>query len=222
MKTTIIISIILVSILCSCYNKKQNTIQCGTISNQKIINKAFVSFENDLFAYYKLENDTIGTYKKFLSEISSMSIDLKTIASNKSRNITGKILENASTDNSLWISYYDYYRQPIENNKEEIPTSQILENLDIETEEEKKIRIQQENNMLVLNYKGPLIQCLKNNSKNNDLTKIIEKLEWIGPINPKIIADGFNAINPEDTFRSKEVKIFIAFEIYYYMLMIAA
>ncbi len=215
--TTIYLVIFIITLLSCNTSSQRNLLHCDKIDNKQIIDTAFRSFENDLFGYYKLENDTINTYKKFLSEITNMTIDLNAMISEESIKIAHDFKRNAKTDNSIWISYYDYNKDNLTEEEEISITSKLDQ---IETKEENALRVEQEKRMLILNYKGPLIQCLKNNSKNPDLTKIIGKLELMGPINQSIIASGFNAADPKITFKSIETRAFIAFEIYYYILMI--
>ena len=63
------------------------------------------------------------------------------------------------------------------------------------------------------------IQCLKNNSNSEGFKDIIDTLEFDGNVSPSVIAQKLHDL-PAEEFNTHEVKSFIAFDIYYSILLV--
>ncbi len=175
---------------------------CLKIDNQGLLKQSFTSFEKDLFAHYKFNNDTIKTYRTFLTEVYNLSINLRKLPSQNSIRLARIYKQKATDRNSLWVllSQYD----------EEMVASE--ENTTIKTDTDKE-------EVLTFNYRGGFIQCLKNNSTSESFKDIIDMLEYDGNVSPSLIAQKLHDL-PTEEFNSYEVKSFIAFDIYYSILLV--
>ncbi|WP_109300405.1 hypothetical protein [Aquimarina sp. AU474] len=180
----------------------QSSHYCQSVDETGIIKKAFASFENDLFSYYKFGNDSIKTYRTFLAEVASLSIDLRKLPSDNSIQLAREFKKIASNKNSLWIKLSEYENH--EAYKKSHPSTSNQEN---------------EEEILIFNYRGGFIQCLKNSSDSDDFVDLINSLEQDGNISTSLIAQKIYYI-PNKKFSSIEIKNFIAFDIYYSILMV--
>ncbi|WP_103070235.1 hypothetical protein [Aquimarina sediminis] len=175
---------------------------CFNIDETGIIKKAYDSFENDLFSYYKFGNDSIKTYRTFLAEVASLSIDLKKLPSSNSIQLAREFKKIADNKNSLWIKLSEYENQ--EAIKKSSPSATHKKN---------------EEEILIFNYRGGFIQCLKNTSDSDDFKEIISTLEKDGNVSTSLISQRIYYI-PDKEFCAIEVKNFIAFDIYFSILMV--
>ncbi|MBQ0735607.1 hypothetical protein [Aquimarina celericrescens] len=192
----------IVLLLSSFTSYTQSGIDCLTIDASGLSKKAFESFEKDLFTYYKFGNDSIKTYRTFLAEVASLSLDLRKFPSSNSIQLTREFKKAATGKNSLWIKLSEYENQ--EAVKKSNPSAQGNKN---------------EQEIMIFNYRGGLIQCLKNTSGSDDFKEIIDTLEGDGNVSTSIIAQRIYYI-PDNKFRTNQIKKFIAFDIYYSILMV--
>jgi hypothetical protein len=174
---------------------------CLGVDETGIIKKAYDSFENDLFAHYKFGSDSIKTYRTFLAEVASLSLDLKKIPSKNSIKLVREFKKIANDKTSLWIKLSEYENQKAV--KKSTPTTSKKNGEEI----------------LIFNYRGGFIQCLKNTSNSDDFKNIITTLEEDGNVSTSLISQKIYYI-PDKEFSSIEIKNFIAFDIYYSILMI--
>ncbi|MBP2832366.1 hypothetical protein J8281_09230 [Aquimarina sp. U1-2] len=179
----------------------QTDVDCLGIDTSGLSKKAFASFEKDLFTHYKFENDSIKTYRTFLAEVASLSIDLKKLPSSSSIALTREFKKAATGKNSLWVKLSDYENQEAVKKSVPSPSGKNQEEI------------------MIFNYRGGLIQCLKNTSESNDFKEIIDTLEGDGNVSTSIIAQRIYYI-PDQKFRTPQIKKFIAFDIYYSILMV--
>lgn len=184
-----------------CITNAQSNIDCLTIDASGLSQRAFKSFERDLFAYYKFGNDTIKTYRTFLAEVASLSLDLRKLPSSNSIQLTREFKKAATGKNSLWIKLSDY------ENQEAVKKSYPSTGSD-KTEE-----------IMIFNYRGGLIQCLKNTSESDDFREIINTLEGDGNVSTSLISQRIYYITDKE-FKTDQIKKFIAFDIYYSILMV--
>ncbi len=180
----------------------QNGINCHRVDETGIIKKAFDSFENDLFDYYKFGNDSIKTYRTFLAEVASLSLDLRKLPSSNSIQLAREFKKIADNKNSLWIRLSEYENQ--EAVKKSSPSTNSKKN---------------EEEVLIFNYRGGFIQCLKNTSDSDDFKEIIDTLEKDGNVSTSLISQRIYYITDKE-FCAIEIKNFIAFDIYYSILMV--
>lgn len=173
---------------------------CLNIDRSGNLEKAYKSFEKDLFNHYTFNNDTIKTYRAFLTEIASLSIDLRKFPSSASIQLARTFKNIANDKNSLWIKLSEYENQ--EASKKSHPTS---------SKNKKEI--------LTFNYRGGFIQCLKNNSDSEDFRSIINKLEGDGNISTSLTAQRIYYLSNKE-LNTLETKKFIAFDIYYSILLV--
>ncbi|MDH7444241.1 hypothetical protein QBK95_01295 [Aquimarina sp. 2201CG14-23] len=181
----------------------QNGINCLSVDRSGLYSKAFDSFESDLFEYYNFGNDSIKTYRTFLAEVASLSLDLRKLPSDNSIQLARVFKKKSNDPNSIWVKLSDYENQ--EATKKPSPY----------TPPSKK----GEEEILIFNYRGGLIQCLKNNSESDDFKEIISTLEEDGNVSTSLIAQRIYYI-PDKKFKASEIKKFIAFDIYYSILMV--
>ncbi len=179
----------------------QSGINCYHVDETGITKKAFDSFENDLFNYYQFGNDSIKTYRTFLAEVASLSIDLRKLPSSNSIQFAREFKKIADNKNSLWIKLSEY-----ENNETVKKSSPSTNN-------------KKEEEVLIFNYRGGFIQCLKNTSESDNFKEIINTLESDGNVSTSLISQRIYYI-PDKEFCTLEIKNFIAFDIYYSILMV--
>lgn len=182
-------------------NKKIN---CLNIDTMGLLKKSFDSFEKDLFNHYKFSNDSIKTYKTFLTELYSLSINLRKLPSNTSIELARVFKKKAADKSSLWVLLSTYDEQMETSGQNSTPKTNPQQN---------------EEEIMTFNYRGGFIQCLKNNSSSNGFKDIINTLEYDGNISPSLIAQRLHDL-PAEEFNTPEVKNFIAFDIYYSILLI--
>ncbi len=180
----------------------QSDYYCQSVDETGIIKKAFASFENDLFSYYKFGNDSIKTYRTFLAEVASLSIDLRKLPSDNSIQLAREFKKIANNKNSLWIKLSEYENH--EAYKKSHPSTSSSKN---------------EEEILIFNYRGGFIQCLKNSSGSDDFKELINSLEQDGNISTSLISQKIYYI-PNKEFGTNQIKNFIAFDIYYSILMV--
>ncbi len=195
-------TILLVLFLSStCTSYAQTNIDCLSIDASGLSKRAFESFENDLFTYYKFGNDSIKTYRTFLAEVASLSLDLRKLPSSNSIQLTREFKKAATGKNSLWIKLSDYENQ--EAVKKSYPSTGGKNQEEI----------------MIFNYRGGLIQCLKNTSSSDDFKEIITTLEGDGNVSTSLISQKIYYITDRE-FKTGQIKKFIAFDIYYSILMV--
>ncbi len=180
----------------------QSDAECLNIDETGIIKKAYKAFENDLFNYYTFGKDSIKTYRTFLAEVASLSLDLRKLPSDNSIQLTRAFKRNATNKNSLWVKLSEYENH--EATKKSIPST---------SSEKDKSEI------LIFNYRGGLIQCLKNSSESDDFKEIVSTLEANGNISTSLVSQKFYYLN-DNELCSDEIKKFIAFDIYFSILMV--
>lgn len=181
----------------------QSGINCLNVDASGLYSKAFNSFEKDLFEHYNFGNDSIKTYRTFLAEVASLSLDLRKLPSDNSIRLARTFKKKSSDPNSIWVKLSEYENQ--EATKKTSPSTATN---------------QGEEEILIFNYRGGLIQCLKNNSNSDDFQNIISTLlEQDGNVSTSLIAQRIYYI-PDDRFKADEIKKFIAFDIYYSILMV--
>ncbi|GAA4276310.1 hypothetical protein [Aquimarina mytili] len=195
------ITVLLVWLVFSQINYAQSY-NCLSLDKTGIIKKAFNSFENDLFNHYKFGNDSIKTYRTFLAEIASLSVDLRKLPSDNSIQLTRQFKKIADNKNSLWIKLSEYENQ--EATKKSYPTTVGKKN---------------EEEILIFNYRGGFIQCLKNNSTSEDFKDIVSDLEEDGNVSTSLVSQKIYYLQDKELCEI-EIKKFIAFDIYYSILMV--
>ncbi len=179
----------------------QTDTPCLVVDETGIIQKAFTSFEKDLFNYYSFGNDSIKTYRTFLAEVASLSLDLRKLPSNSSIQLAREFKKMSNNKNSLWIKLSDYEKQETAQKSASTPNKKNDEEI------------------LIFNYRGGFIQCLKNTSSSGEFAEIIKSLEEDGNISTSLISQKIYYLSDED-FKTYQVKNFIAFDIYYSILMV--
>lgn len=180
----------------------QSVTNCLSVDETGIIKRAYDSFEKDLFSYYKFGNDSIKTYRTFLAEVASLSLDLRKLPSSNSIQLTREFKKAADNKNSLWIKLSEYENQVAI--KKSAPSTTSKKN---------------EEEILIFNYRGGFIQCLKNSSDSDDFKEIVNTLEEDGNVSTSLISQRIYYI-PDKKFSSIEIKNFIAFDIYFSILMV--
>ncbi|WP_147405081.1 MULTISPECIES: hypothetical protein [Aquimarina] len=193
--------IVICLIISSQLNYAQTKNFCLSVDETGIIEKAYKSFENDLFTYYKFGNDSIKTYRTFLAEVASLSLDLRKLPSTNSIQLAREFKKIANNKNSLWIKLSEYENQ--EATKKSGPSTSG------KNQEE----------VLIFNYRGGFIQCLKNTSDSDDFKDIVNTLEEDGNVSTSLISQRIYYI-PDKEFCAIEIKNFIAFDVYYSILMV--
>ncbi|WP_062060749.1 hypothetical protein [Aquimarina longa] len=194
-------TILLYLLICVNTIYSQSIDNCLRVDDTGIIKKAYNSFEKDLFDYYKFSNDSIKTYRTFLAEVASLSLDLRKFPSINSIQLAREFKKNADTKKSLWIKLSEYESQEV-TKKTSSTTSK-----------------KNEKEILIFNYRGGFIQCLKNTSNSNDFKEIITTLENDGNVSTSLISQKVYYLIDKE-FSTIEVKNFIAFDIYYSILMV--
>lgn len=180
----------------------QSANDCLNIDDTGIIKRAYESFEKDLYSYYNFSNDSIKTYRTFLAEVASLSIDLRKFPSSNSIQLTREFKKLADNRNSIWIKLSDYENQEV--SKKTSPSS---------------VKNKNEEEILIFNYRRGFIQCLKNSSDSDDFRELITNLESDGNVSTSLIAQRIYYLVDKE-LGSLEVKKFIAFDIYYSILMV--
>ncbi len=194
--------IALILLISASYTYAQSNLHCHNVDESGLIQKAYASFEKDIFSYYKFGNDSIKTYRTFLAEVASLSIDLRKLPSDNSIQLTRAFKKIANNKNSLWIKLSEYENQ--EATKKSHPSTSSNKN---------------QEEILIFNYRGGFIQCLKNNSGSDDFVDIINTLEQDGNVSTSLISQKIYYLI-DNEFNTNQVKNFIAFDIYYSILMI--
>lgn len=172
--------------------------ECLSVDQTGMVQKAFDSFQKDLFAYYNFENDSLKTYRTFLSEVASLSIDLRSLPSSQSIQITRAFKKLANNRTSIWIKLAEYETQQ----------GSTAHSGGADGEE-----------ILIFNYRGGFIQCLKNTSDSEKFQDIISTLEVDANVSTSLVAQKLNLIGDAE-FDSDQIKRFIAFDIYFSILMV--
>jgi len=194
--------LLLFVLLCNTLMIGQTKHQCLDVDQTGIIERAYDSFEKDLFTYYNFGNDTIKTYRTFLAEVTSLSLALKKFPSQGSIQLTRQFKSQSKNKNSIWVRLEDYENQGA-SKKAHLSTSMI------KNEEE----------ILIFNYRRGFIQCLKNSNDSEDFKGIISNLENNGNVSTSLIAQKIYYLNDEE-INTWEIKNFVAFDIYYSILMV--
>ncbi len=193
--------VLFISTIGNTQTNEQN-FDCLQIDNLGVLKRSFDSFEKDLFNHYSFENDTIKTYKTFLTEVYSLSINLRKLPSSTSLELARVFKKQATDRNSLWVLLSEYDEELVASGGE---SSIKTDNTDEKT--------------LTFNYRGGFIQCLKNTNESEAFKDIIEALEYDGNVSPSLIAQRLHDL-PTAEFNTPEVKSFIAFDIYYSILLV--
>ena len=176
---------------------------CSNLDDTGFIDQAFKTFEEDLFKHYQLGNDTIKTYRTFLTEVASLSIDLRKLPSADAIELARLFKTKVGSPNAIWVKLSDYesneatqratvYTNPKKSNKEDIYT---------------------------FNYRGGYIQCLKNTSNSEDFKDIVTILEDDGNISTSLISQRIYYMTDKEILK-KQVRQFIAFDVYFSILMV--
>jgi len=197
--------VLLLSILFLPTIEAQSKSECFDIADTNRLQKAFLSFENDIFNHYKCE-DTLKTYRTFLAEVASLSINIRKLPSPQSIALTREFKTSSNNENSLWVKLSDY---------EKPETSHLTTDTDTTPADTGK----HNEEVLTFNYRGGFIQCLKNTSEISDFQEIITSLEQDGNISPSLTSQKVYYLLDKD-LNTIEVKSFIAFDIYYSILMV--
>ncbi|UZO80401.1 hypothetical protein NBT05_15780 [Aquimarina sp. ERC-38] len=195
-------------LICICFlaiaRMQSQDFNCSNLDNTGFIDQAFETFEKDLYNHYQsFSSDPIKVYRKFLTEVASLSIDLRKIPSKDAIDLARLFKTKTTSTNSIWVKLSDYesneatdssspYTNPKKDNKEEIYT---------------------------FNYRGGFIQCLKNTSNSEDFKDIVTILENDGNISTSLIAQRLYYMTDAEILKS-QVKKFVAFDIYYSILMV--
>ena len=177
--------------------------RCANLDDTGFIDQAFKTFEEDLFKHYKLGNDTIKMYRTFLTEVASLSIDLRKLPSANAIELARLFKTKTNSNNAIWVKLSDYenneatrqpsmHSNPKKDNKEDIYT---------------------------FNYRGGYIQCLKNTSNSEDFKDIVTILEDDGNISTSLISQRIYYMTDTEILK-KQVRQFIAFDIYFSILMV--
>ncbi len=193
--------IVLFLIVSPRFTYAQSANNCLSVDDTGIIKRAYESFENDLFSYYQFGNDSIKTYRTFLAEVASLSINLRKLPSDNSIQLAREFKKIADNKNSLWIKLSEYENQ--EAVKKSSPTTSG----------------KKEKEVLIFNYRGGFIQCLKNTSDSDDFKDIVNSLEEDGNVSTSLISQKIYYMTDRE-FSKIEIKNFIAFDIYYSILMV--
>ncbi|WP_165583394.1 hypothetical protein [Aquimarina atlantica] len=193
--------IVITLLVCIKMTYSQSGYDCLSVDETGIIKKAYDSFENDLFTHYKFGTDSIKTYRTFLAEVASLSLDLRKLPSENSIKLAREFKKIANNKTSLWIKLSEYENQ--EAVKKSTPTTTKKNGEEI----------------LIFNYRGGFIQCLKNTSDSDDFKDIVSTLEEDGNVSTSLISQRVYYI-PDKEFCAIEIKNFIAFDIYYSILMV--
>lgn len=176
---------------------------CINLDDSGFNKQAFTIFEKDLFNHYQTETDRVKKYRKFLMEIASLSVDLRKLPSTEAVETARSFKEKALGKNSIWVKLSDYqnqeasqkptpYTTPAKGNEQEIYT---------------------------FNYRGGFIQCLKNTNVSEDFKDIVTLLENDANISTSLVAQRIYYMTDAE-IDSEEVRQFIAFDIYYSILMV--
>ncbi|MDY8137635.1 hypothetical protein [Aquimarina sp. 2201CG5-10] len=176
---------------------------CLSIDNAGLLRKSFASFEKDLFTHYNFENDTVKTYRTFLNEVYTLSINLRKLPSDNSIQLARIFKKRATDRNSLWVLLSQYGEEMVASDGTNI----------------QKTTQDGEEEILTFNYRGGFIQCLKNNSDSELFIDIINTLELDGNVSPSLIAQRLHDL-PDGEFNTPQVKNFIAFDIFYSILLV--
>ncbi len=198
-----IASLFVILLFCSVTYSQINsqTVECLDIPQRELAQQAFQSFENDLITYYEAEKCTPNLYRSFLKEVASLSLDLRKFPSDNSIEMARSFKQKIKDSNSLWLPLSVY-----ENQSVDIQSNAINATTDQE--------------VLTFNYKGDFIQCLKNHSNNDIFKQCIIDLQIDANISPSIIASRLKNITSDEEFYTEEIKAYIAFDIYYSILLI--
>ncbi len=194
--------LVLFLLVSSLWINAQSGYNCHSVDETGLTKKAFDSFENDLFNYYQFGNDSIKTYRTFLAEVASLSINLRKLPSNNSIQLTRAFKKAASNKNSLWVKLSEYENH--EATKKSYPST-------ASSKDQKEV--------LIFNYRGGFIQCLKNSNESDDFKEIIDTLEGDGNVSTSLIAQRIYYISDKELC-AIEIKKFVAFDIYYSILMV--
>ncbi|RZS93282.1 hypothetical protein [Aquimarina brevivitae] len=180
----------------------QKKFDCLSVDETGLLSKSFKAFEEDIFEYYNFGTDTVKTYKTFLTEIATLSVNLRKLPTDRSIQITRQFKKQANSKNSLWIRLAEYENQYPELKAKSGTT-------DKKNGEE----------IFIFNYRGGVIQCLKNTNESSDFKDIISTLEKDANVSTSLIAQRLYYITDKE-FNTSEIKKFIAFDIYYSILMV--
>jgi len=183
------------------FNNQAQNYDCSSIDKTGFIKKAFLSFEKDLFKYYNFGTDSTKTYRTFLAEVASLSLDLRKLPSDNSIRLTREFKTKIGDKNSIWIKLSDYEKN--EATKKAQPSSTTSNKEEI----------------LIFNYRGGFIQCLKNTNNSKEFKELIYKLENDGNISTSLIAQKIYYLTDKE-ISSPQIKKYIAFDIYYSILMV--
>ena len=202
-QTVVLLFLVLFIVTIGNTQTNEQNFDCLQIDNLGVLKKSFDSFEKDLFNHYSFDNDTVKTYRTFLTEVYSLSINLRKLPSNTSLELARVFKKQATDRNSLWVLLSKYDEELVDLGGES-----PLKTVDDKDEE-----------TLTFNYRGGFIQCLKNTNESEEFKRIIEALEYDGNVSPSLIAQRLHDL-PTEEFNTPEVKSFIAFDIYYSILLV--
>ena len=108
-QTVVLLFLVLFIVTIGNTQTNEQNFDCLQIDNLGVLKKSFDSFEKDLFNHYSFDNDTVKTYRTFLTEVYSLSINLRKLPSNTSLELARVFKKQATDRNSLWVllSKYD-------------------------------------------------------------------------------------------------------------------
>ena len=179
------------------------TFNCSNLDDTGYVNDAFSTFEKDLFKHYAFGNDTIKTYRTFLTEVASLSIDLRKIPSSEAIELARIFKSKANSTNSIWVKLSEYEDKEAIHSTTSYNYSKKSKKEDIYT----------------FNYRGGYIQCLKNSSGSEDFRDVVTILENDGNISTSLISQRIYYMTDKEILK-KQVRQFVAFDIYYSILMV--
>ncbi len=198
-----LITISIILFLFPLTNQAQNY-DCSNVDKTGLLKKAYASFEKDVFSYYNFGTDSIKAFRTFLAEVASLSLDLRKLPSDNSIRLTREFKGRIGTKNSIWIRLSDYEKN------EAAKKSYTPSSTSSKTNKEE---------ILIFNYRGGFIQCLKNTNNSKEFKELIYKLENDGNISTSLIAQKIYYLKDEE-INTPQIKKYIAFDIYYSILMV--
>ncbi|WP_459211983.1 hypothetical protein [Aquimarina rhabdastrellae] len=180
---------------------QETKFSCIPDAHRNLILQAISSFENDLTTHYEMAENDPELYATFLSQVASLSLDLRKLPSSKSIAIA-RDFKRKNIENLFWIPLSEY----------ELDSTSAIDDTPNTTATAQEV--------LTFNYRGDLMQCLKNNTQSLVLKQIISDLSANANISPSIISSQLKNLEPQSDLITEEVKMFIAFDIYYSILLI--
>ncbi|MFY0630108.1 MAG: hypothetical protein JXR05_06980 [Flavobacteriaceae bacterium] len=179
MKKILYVLICFVFVQCENSQKtiKESNVLSDCLSKEDIVNidKGVSIFEKLLKDYYKVEGAVdVSTYKKYLSDFSSMKLPRNFFVSKEAVNYL-KQIKKVPTFNSI----YKLYEEP-EYDEVEIPITERVGDKGGEKEELP--------DFYVFDMKGKLASCIQQKSKDKSLKDYLQTSEKVPDISPAVKA----------------------------------